>query len=147
MLPITGSELTAFIPQKTPFVFISSLTEVSDNNCVTTFQFDAEHVLCYDGKLSAAGLLENIAQTSGCKWGYEDFMNGKKGRHIFIGEVSGFTFSRLPFCGEELTTHIEIETTVFNVTIVSGKVKVNGGEIAGCRLKIFFEPVPEVEGV
>lgn len=147
MFPITENELTACIPQKAPFLFISSLTEVSDNSCVTTFQFDAKHVLCYNGKLSAAGLLENMAQTSGCKWGYEDYTQGKKGKLIFIGEMSGFTFSRLPYCGEELTTEALIEKVVFNVTIVSAKVKVGEEEIASCRMKIFFEPEPELEEI
>jgi len=146
MFPITGPELAALIPHKAPFVFITSLKEVTPNTCTTTFQFNNQQVLCYNGKLSAAGLLENMAQTSGCKWGYDDFAQGKKGKLTFIGEMSGFTFSRLPYCGEELTTEAVIEKVVFNVTIVSAKIKVGEEEIASCRMKIFFEPEPGTEG-
>jgi predicted hotdog family 3-hydroxylacyl-ACP dehydratase len=143
MFPISGDELTALIPQKKPFVFITSLNEVNRDSCITTFLAAADNVLCYNGKLSAAGLLENIAQTSGCKLGYEDFMQGKKGKLGFIGEVRDFIYSRLPAVGEELTTTVIIEKVVFGVTIIAGKIKVNGEEIASCQMKIFFEPEPE----
>src|SRR5688572_26412712 len=103
MLPINGNNLTALIPQKHPFVLISSLVEVKDDTCLTTFRFAADHILCDKGQLSAAGLLENMAQSAGCKIGYEDFMKGKKHSAGFIGEVRDFFFSRLPEAGEELT--------------------------------------------
>jgi len=137
--PIGGDELAALIPQKAPFTFISSLNHVGADNCITGFKFGAGHVLCFDGKLTAAGILENIAQTSGCKLGYEDFIKGKKGKLGFIGEVRDFTYSRLPEAGEELITEVIIEKIVFDVTIISGTVKINGEEIASCQMKVFFE--------
>lgn len=141
MLPISGNQLTQLIPQKPPFVFISSLNEVSEQTCTTTFVFDAHHVLCENGTLSSAGLMENIAQTSGCKLGYEDFMKGKTHSRAFIGEIRDFMYSRLPAAGEELTTVVTIESKVFGVVAVaSAIVKVGAEEIATCRMKIFFEP-------
>lgn len=141
MFPISGPQLENLIPQKHPFVLISSLKEINDKTCVTTFTINDGHVLCDNGKLSLAGLLENMAQSSGCKLGYEDFMEGRKPRVGFIGEVRDFQFSRLPAVGEELTTEITIESKVFgSVTVISGKVHTGGEEIASCRMKVFFEP-------
>lgn len=145
MFPIYGKNLTALIPQKHPFILISSLQEVSDNACVTFFSFSVEHVLCEDGKLSSAGLLENMAQSAGCKIGYEDFIQGKKHNVGFIGEVRDFAFSRLPNAGETLHTIITIENKIFGtVTVMSGKILISDEEIASCKMKIFFEPEPEV---
>ncbi|MBL0308168.1 MAG: 3-hydroxyacyl-ACP dehydratase [Bacteroidetes bacterium] len=144
MFPINGEKLEQLIPQKKPFVLISSLSSVTDKTCTTTFSFDADHVLCEDGKLSMAGLLENMAQTSGCKLGYEDYLNGKPPRIGFIGEIRDFVYTRLPIIGEELTTEITIENQVFGtVTVVSGRIMNAGNEIASCRMKVFFEPEPE----
>jgi predicted hotdog family 3-hydroxylacyl-ACP dehydratase len=144
MLPINGENLTALIPQKNPFVLISSLEEVNETNCVTTFRFAANHVLCENGHLSAAGLLENMAQSAGCKIGYEDFMKGKKHAVGFIGEVRDFGFSRLPNAGEELTTEITIENKVFGtVTVMKGRILVKDEEIASCKMKVFFQAEPE----
>lgn len=140
MFPISGEKLEALIPQKHPFVLINSLKKVQDKTCTTTFQFDEHHVLSDQGKLSLAGLLENMAQTAGCKMGYDDYMNGKPPRVGFIGEVRDFIYSRLPKAGEELTTEITIENQVFgSVTVVSGKILLGGEQIASCRMKVFFE--------
>ena len=144
MLPISGNQLTQLIPQKPPFVFINSLNEVNENSCITTFKFDSDNVLCSNGKLSLAGLLENMAQSAGCKMGYEDFAEGKKSRRGFIGEVKEFSVSRLPSVGEELTTEINIEGKVFGaVTLVAAKILSGEEEISSCKMKVFFEP--EVE--
>lgn len=144
MFPISGEQLTNLIPQKPPFVFIHSLNEVSDNKCITTFKFEADNVLFENGKLMLAGLLENMAQSAGCKMGYEDFIENQKSRRGFIGEVKNFSVSRLPIVGEELTTEITIEGKVFGaVTLITGKVFVSDEEISSCNMKVFFEPEPE----
>jgi predicted hotdog family 3-hydroxylacyl-ACP dehydratase len=144
MFPINGNELSNLIPQKPPFVLINSLKTINEKICITSFFVTTDHVLFSNGKLSLAGLLENMAQSSGCKLGYEDFMAGKKPRVGFIGEVRDFQYSRLPFAGEELTTEITVENKVFgSVTVVSGKIFSREEEIASCRMKIFFEPEPE----
>jgi 3-hydroxyacyl-[acyl-carrier-protein] dehydratase len=145
MLPISGENLASLIPQKHPFVLISSLEEVNESTCLTTFRFTSDHVLCESGQLSAAGLLENMAQSAGCKIGYEDFMNGKKHAVGFIGEVRDFGFTRLPKAGEELSTEITIEHKVFGtVTVMTGRIRVKDEAIASCKMKVFFEPEPEV---
>jgi predicted hotdog family 3-hydroxylacyl-ACP dehydratase len=144
MLAISDDDLIALIPQKKPFVLISSLKEVSDKNCITTFHFDASHLLSKNSRLHPAGLLENMAQSAGCKIGFEDFMKGKKHSVGFIGEIRDFIFSRLPRAGEELTTEITIENKVFGTVIVmAGKVSVGEEKIASCKMKVFFEPEME----
>jgi hypothetical protein len=81
-----------------------------------------------------------MAQSSGCKMGYENFMQGKPARAAFIGEVREFTYSRLPKAGELLTTEITIENMVFgSVVVIAGKVKVGREAIASCKMKVFFE--------
>jgi len=144
MFPITGNQLINFIPQKPPFVFITSLNSIDDNRCITTFRFDEKNVLCNNGKLSLAGLLENMAQSAGCKMGYENFIANKKSRRGFIGEVKEFSVSRFPSAGEELTTEIIVEGKVFGaVTLIAGKVFSGDEEISSCKMKVFFEPEPE----
>ncbi|MBP7390014.1 MAG: hypothetical protein KA841_06395, partial [Chitinophagales bacterium] len=138
--PISGQELVQLIPQKEPFVFISSLLSVDERRCTTTFTFDPNHALCNYGNLSIGGIIENMAQSSGCKMGYENFMKGKPARAAFIGEVREFTYSRLPKAGELLTTEITIENMVFgSVVVIAGKVKVGREAIASCKMKVFFE--------
>jgi predicted hotdog family 3-hydroxylacyl-ACP dehydratase len=145
MLPINGDKLIELIPQKPPFVLISSLLEVSDMHSVTSFTFNAGHVMCENGKLTAGGLMENIAQTAAAKMGYECALQGKKIPIGFIGDVRDFLFTRLPLAGEEIVTEINITNQVFDVTIISGNVKLNGEEIASGKMKIFVEPEAKPE--
>jgi predicted hotdog family 3-hydroxylacyl-ACP dehydratase len=140
MAPISGKKLVELIPQKPPFVLIGSLLEVSEKTCVTTFKIDAAHVLFHNGKMSTAGLMENIAQTAAAKMGYECFLENKKIPIGFIGDVRDFTFTRLPKADEEITTQIVIDNKIFDATMITGKVKLGDEIIATCKMKIFVEP-------
>lgn len=139
MFPIDGQQLIDLIPQKPPFVLISSLLHASEKQSLTSFVFDQTHVLCVNGKLTVAGLMENIAQTAAAKMGYECALLGKKIPIGFIGDVRDFSFSYLPASGEEITTEITIINQVFDVSIIAGVVKLNGVEIASGKMKIFVE--------
>lgn len=139
-LPISGQKLINLIPQKPPFVLVSTLQQVSNAHAVTTFVFDQKHPLCSEGKLTVAGLMENIAQTAAAKMGYECNLLGKKIPIGFIGDVRDFSFTKLPVVGEEIETEIIITNQIFDVSIITGSVKLNGEEIANCKMKIFVEP-------
>jgi predicted hotdog family 3-hydroxylacyl-ACP dehydratase len=143
MLPVKGDILIELIPQKPPFVLISELHEVTENHCITVFNFDNSHVLCNDNTLTVAGLIENIAQTCAVKVGYECSLVNKKVPLGFIGDVKDFRFTRLPVVGETIRTEIIIDHRIFDVTIISGKIWVDDEEIAGCKMKIFVEPEKE----
>ncbi len=143
VLPIFGPSLIALLPQKPPFVLISTLETVSENHCVATFTFSETHVMCCKGQLSVGGLIENIAQTCAAKAGYESFLANQKIPLGFIGDVKDFICSRLPLAGEQLKTEITIENKIFDVSIIVGRVFVKEEEIASCRMKIFVEPEKE----
>jgi predicted hotdog family 3-hydroxylacyl-ACP dehydratase len=139
-LPISGQKLINLIPQKPPFVLVSTLQQVSNAHAVSTFVFDQKHPLCSEGKLTVAGLMENIAQTAAAKMGYECNLQNKKIPIGFIGDVRDFSFTKLPVVGEEIETEIIITNQIFDVSIITGSVKLNGEEIANCKMKIFVEP-------
>ena len=145
-LPIAGQKLIDLIPQKLPFVLISSLHQVSEKHSVTTFTFEETHVLCHEGILTVAGVMENIAQTAAAKMGYECNLQGKKIPIGFIGDVRDFSFTKLPLAGEEIETEIIITNQIFDVSIITGSVKLNGEEIAHCKMKIFVEPEDKKAG-
>ncbi|MES2620832.1 MAG: 3-hydroxyacyl-ACP dehydratase [Bacteroidota bacterium] len=116
------------------------MIEVSDKVCISKFIFDETHALCQDGRLTSAGLMENIAQTAAAKTGYENSLKGKGIPVGFIGDVRDFIFTKQPKVGEEITTRIEIIHEIFDVTVIAGTIELNGEEIASCNMKIFVEP-------
>ena len=140
MLPISGHKLIDLIPQKPPFVLISTLLDVNEKTCTTDFSFDHTHVLFHNGHMTAAGLMENIAQTAAAKMGFEYFLQNKPIPIGFIGDVRDFQFTQLPVMGDILVTEITIDTKVFDITIISGRVRLGDQTIASCKMKIFVEP-------
>lgn len=137
---VTGSALADLLPQKYPFVFLTALTDVTELEATSKFIVEASNVLCDNGMLNASGLIENIAQTSAAKQGYECARDHKKVPLGFIADLKDFTHTRLPMVGEEITTHVKIENKVFDITIISGTITLNGEKIASCKMKIFIDP-------
>ncbi len=150
-LPITGNTLIGLIPQRPPFVFVSELIEINNSVCKTSFTIPQDCILADNGTMSAGGLIENMAQTCAAKAGYEYAKLNKDIPVGFIGDVRNFSCTRLPTLGEKIVTTIEIENEVFGVSIISGKVELDGNVIAACKMKIFVEQekaectVPEVK--
>ena len=140
MEPVTGSALAALLPQKSPFVLLSALIDVTETEATSSFTIDTSHVLCDNGMLNPSGLMENIAQTSAAKLGYECSRDNKKVPLGFIADVKDFIHTRLPEVGDEIITKVKIENKVFDITIVSGTVTLNGEKIASCKMKIFIDP-------
>lgn len=139
-LPITADDTVDLIPQKPPFVLISTIENIEGNKCTTSFFIDENHLLVKDGKLSEGGLIENIAQTCAAKAGYENALIGLGIPLGFIGDVRNFHCKQLPKVGSTIYTSIEVEAKVFDATIISGEVFLNGKVIARCKMKVFEKP-------
>lgn len=139
-LPIVGETLIQLIPQKPPFVFVDALLRVTAQSCTTAFTPHPDNPLVQNGKLSLAGLLEHMAQSAGCKTGFDDFNEGKKPRVAFIGEVKEMHVNRLPETGTTIHTTIEVEHLVFgSVVVVKATSKADEEVLASCKMKVFFE--------
>ncbi|MBX2903504.1 MAG: 3-hydroxyacyl-ACP dehydratase [Chitinophagales bacterium] len=138
-LPVSGNILADLIPQKAPFVLISTLEKIEGNQCVTSFLVEENHVMVKDGKLTEGGLIENIAQTCAAKAGYECALVGLPIPVGFIGDVRNFSCTQLPIVGSNISTVIEVEHKVFDATIISGTVFQDSVAIATCKMKVFEE--------
>lgn len=129
---------TELIPQKAPFVLVDEIIECDGVRTLTGFSFDQSHILCREGKLMEAGLIENIAQSAAAGAGYHFVSKGLPVPIGFIGSVDKFKLYFLPKTGEELITEIIITNKVMNVSIAGCKITVNGTLCAECQMKIFI---------
>jgi predicted hotdog family 3-hydroxylacyl-ACP dehydratase len=145
LLPVAGDALIDLIPQKPPFVLIDALVAISEHDCKTTFTVTENHVLCNKGVLSAAGLIENMAQTCAAKAGYEYMQAGKQIPVGFIGDVRNFVCIKRPLVNQVITTSIHIDNQVFGFSLITGKIELEGEEIASCKMKIFVNEPANIE--
>lgn len=125
------------LPQQEPFVMIGALVHFDMVHTVTETLVEAGNIFVDDGRLSASGLIENIAQTCAARIGYVNKYVLKKGIQIgFIGAVRNFTVLSLPCVGELITTDVEVREEVFGMTLAEATVQCRGREIARTEIKI-----------
>jgi len=137
---IHTDNVTAYIPQRTPIVMISGILEVKDNITRTGLQIAADNLFVEDGVLKSPGLLENMAQTAAARVGYVALQENTPVPIGFIGAVKDFEVFEFPPAGSFIETTTEIQSQVFNATMVAASVTLNGKVMAQCELKIFINP-------
>ena len=121
------NDITRFIPQRPPFVFIDTIDEVNEQQAHTRFTIPATCPLVTDGVLPLSGLMENAAQTCAVRAG------NKIG---YIGAVKQIQATRLPKVGECLRTEAMVVQEVLNICLMDVKTYVGEEPIATTTLKI-----------
>ena len=140
-MTIINRPVTTLIPQRPPFVMVDSLQSCDDQGAVSRFLVSADNIFVDAGRLSAAALIENMAQTCAVRMGFLGQQHGEKVRVGVIGDVSRCKVSRLPLVGEVLTTSIQIVLDMQNMMIVEAVTSVGDESIASARLKIAVSEV------
>lgn len=126
------------IPQKFPFVMIDHLTWTDEKSSRSQFCIKAGNVLVEDGEFSAGGLVENIAQTAAARAGYLAQNSQKADAIGYIGAIKNLEVFSLPKINDILETEIIIDNQIFDVTLISGKVKCGDETLAQCQMKVFI---------
>lgn len=132
-------DINSLIPQAEPFVMVGKVVEVADKRIVTSTVIEEENLLVSEGRFSAYGLLENIAQSAAALSGHVAMSRQESVRRGFIGAVKNFKVGPLPLVGSRIETHVAVVDKVFNVDIIRGEVVQDGQSLAECEMKIFLE--------
>lgn len=132
------TDILLYIPQRAPFVMVSSLESCSEEGASAAFTVTPDNIFIENGKLTEPALIENIAQTAAARIGYICRQENKPVPVGFIGAVQNLAIYGLPAVNEVLHTTIMIKNQVFNATIIEGKISVDGKDIASCEMKIFI---------
>lgn len=136
---ITKENISSLVPQRSPFLMIDTLLSADDHGAVSAFEIKDDNVLLSGNRLSAPGLVENMAQTAAAHAGYAAIQSGNQVQVGFIGAINDLEITGFPGIGETIETTIVIKTQVFNVTIIHGESRLNGLPIASCDMKIFIQ--------
>ena len=124
------------IPQRRPFVMVDSLTYCDLSITRTQLEVRADNIFNDGGRLSTAGICENIAQTCAARLGYLSLASGQPVKLGYIGAISNMQVYRTPVTGETIVTEIKVLQEVFNITLVHAVVKCGDELIAQTDLKI-----------
>jgi predicted hotdog family 3-hydroxylacyl-ACP dehydratase len=135
---ILQDNITSIIPQRPPFVMIDGLVSCDETSSSTVFQVKAENLLVHNGKLSEAGITENIAQTAAAGLGYITLRSNSPVLIGYIAAVKNLEIFAQPEVGAIIETNVTITNRVFDITIVSAAVKCGDTLLAKCEMKIFL---------
>lgn len=133
--------LDRLLPQRAPFLMIDRLVAFDPVVTATELEVRADNLFVGDGRLSACGLIENIAQTCAARMGYINLVSGRPVVLGFIGAVRGLNIHRTPALGETLRTSITVREEVFQMTLVDAEVCSGNERIADAEMKIALSDI------
>jgi Predicted 3-hydroxylacyl-(acyl carrier protein) dehydratase len=136
MKAIDELTIEELIPQRPPFVMIDRLVSSDEVYSITELTVREDNLFVEDGRLSASGLIENIAQTCAARIGYINLNHGQTVKIGVIGSISNLNIERTPKVGEKLTTTIKLLEEVFQMTLVEAVIASDNEEIVQANMKI-----------
>ena len=132
------TDILSLIPQRPPFVMIDSILHYDEAFTRSEFRIMPGNILVENGRLSEAGLVENIAQTAAARAGLIASTTGQPVQVGYIGSLKNLRVYDLPKLDDVLETEIRVENQIFDVTVVKAKVWCNNLLLAECEMKIFI---------
>ena len=124
------------IPQRPPFVMVDRVLSCDKTDAVTQFAVRQDNIFLDDMKLSAAGIIENMAQSCAARMGCINRMRNESVKIGFIGDIRDGIILRQPLQDEVITTYVHIVEEVFHLTLADVCSKVADETIATARVKI-----------
>ncbi len=124
------------LPQRPPIVMIDALTAFDGTHTSTRLTIRPDNFFFEQGRLTAFGLIENVAQTCAARLGYANYILHRKPRVGVIGALQHFDVLRTPLEGETIRTTVEVEEEVLGITLMKGRVYVGDELIAATQMKI-----------
>lgn len=136
--------MTAFEPiaadrillQQPPFRYVDELIFYKDVLARTRFTVPSENMLVEEGRFTAAGVMEHMAQSSAARIGFESkYIHNIPVQIGFIGQIKNFEMIRFPRSGETLETEVKTEYEMMGITLASITVYIDGEPVARGQLK------------
>ncbi len=130
------------LPQQPPFIMVDKLLHFDEEKTVTQLTVRPDNLFYEDGRLTASGLIENIAQTCASRIGYVNkFILKQSVKLGYIGAIRNLIITRTPSEGEIINTEIKVVEDVFKMTLVHAKVKAGDETIVTAEMKIALSDI------
>ena len=139
MMQIDSTNILSYLPQRPPFVMVSSLENAMEGEFETNFFVEADNVLVENGKLTEFALIENIAQTCAVGFGYIDHLSGEKGKIGYIGSISKVKVHQLPPIKSTIATKVIVTFQLGNIFVIKGENFLDGEKLLECEMKIVVQ--------
>ena len=137
-LALTTYSILDLIPQRPPVVCVDELIGLTEKGAISRFSIPASHYFVKNEKMTAAGLLENVAQTAAARAGYLALESGEAVSLGFIASFKNVMCHRFPHVDNSIETHIQFEQTVLNMSIFIAQIYCDQKELLTCEIRILI---------
>lgn len=137
--------ITNLIPQRAPFVMVDWVLSCDMTDAVTEFVIREDNIFLDDGKLSPAGMVENMAQSCAARMGCINRLRNESVKIGFIGDIRNCQIIRQPRQNEVVKTLVHVIEDVFSLTLAEVEVSVADEVIAKARIKIALSETAAVD--
>ncbi len=135
------------LPQRKPFVMVSSLLSCSYKRTVTRFLIQEDNVFAEDGKLVPEGLVENIAQTCAARIGFiNKYILHKPVSVGYVCALKDFKVLEAPAVGETIETEINLKGEFGTMLMVDAVTRSEGNMVAEGSMVIALDETRPVDG-
>lgn len=128
--------ITQLIPQRPPFVMVDRIVSCDATDAVAEFTVREDNIFLDDMLLSAAGIIENMAQSCAARMGCLNILRHEDVQIGFIGDIRDCRILRQPLLGDTVHTTVHILEEVFNLTLAEVSSRIGDEVIASARVKI-----------
>ena len=143
----TSVNIADLLPQRKPFVMISSLLSCSYERTVTRFLIQEDNVFVEDGRLVPEGLVENIAQSCAARIGFiNKYILHKPVSVGYVCALKDFKVQKTPVAGETIETEINLKGEFGTMLMVDAIVKSDGNMLAEGSMVIALDESRPVGG-
>ncbi|MBR5807460.1 MAG: pseudouridylate synthase [Alistipes sp.] len=134
---IRSIDVHTVLPQQEPFVMIGTMTHFELMTSTTETEIKESNIFVTDGQFSAAGMMENIAQTCAARVGfYNKYILKKEVQVGFIGAIRNYVVNELPKVGSTIVTKVDILEEIFGMTLATAEIKCEGRVVATAEIKL-----------
>jgi 3-hydroxyacyl-[acyl-carrier-protein] dehydratase len=130
------NKITSIIPQRAPFVMVSSLLEATEDGFETSYTISEDNIFIEEGLLQEPALIENIAQTAAAGFGYLNSQSDGEPKLGFIGAISKLKVHALPKVGSIIHTTVTVMFQMENIFLIKGVNKDEHKTLLECEMKI-----------
>lgn len=136
-------------------LMVDRVVASDSKGCTTELTVRADCLFVDDGALSAAGVVENMAQSCAVRIGIVNMMLHPTGGGVLpgkrtigvIGDISDLVVEREPRVGEVLTTEVLIVGEVLALSLAELTARVGDETVATARMKIALTEAEEKQQV
>lgn len=134
---LRGINIHELLPQQEPFVMVGCLTHVDQVRTVSETLIRQDNIFVDDGRFSASGLVENIAQTCAARIGFVNKYIYRRDIQVgVIGAVKNLEVLARPKAGATITTTVDVIQEIFGMTLASATVTCGDETLVRTQIKI-----------